>query len=100
MEPAIDVAIPQPSPHVPRSGAPHAPHGPGSATGIAVPVALPTANAERSRATLALPHERQVTPSELPTDVSSSKRASQAAQRYSKIGIGGTMRELVAAIQV
>jgi hypothetical protein len=60
---------------------------------------LPTANEERRRETEALSHDRQVTPSAAATEVSSSKRALQAAHRYSKIGIGGTMRELDAAIQ-
>jgi len=66
-----------PSPHMPRRGAPQAPHGPGS--GAAPP--CPTAKAERRRVTRGLPHDGQVTSLAAATEVSSSNSRSQAAQR-------------------
>jgi len=66
-----------PSPHMPRRGAPQAPHGPGSGT----PPPCPTAKADRRRVTCGLPHDGQVTPLAAATEVSSSNSRSQAVQR-------------------
>jgi len=73
----MQAPIVYPSPHMPRRGAPQAPHGPGS--GAAPP--WPTAKADRRRVTRGLPHDGQVTPLAAAIEVSCSNSRSQAAQR-------------------
>jgi len=76
-EPAMGARIAYPSPHMPRRGAPQAPHGPDSG---AAPV-RPTAKADSRRVTCGLAHDGHVTPLAAAADVSSSNSCSQAVQR-------------------